>query len=177
MIVVMTQRIGKMMSKIKQGFTLIELMIVIAIIAIIAAIAYPSYQNYTKRAKRLEVQSYLMELSHRLASYKLVNRSFKDASMTVIGGNANFPNSGSQTYTITLTDDVGATLGSGAENGTTWRLVATPTGGQAGLGAVTLTHTGQQCWYKNNDSPNFMSRLGGGGEIIPPDTCSSWEDR
>ena len=60
MIVVMTQRIGKMMSKIKQGFTLIELMIVIAIIAIIAAIAYPSYQNYTKRAKRIEVQSYLM---------------------------------------------------------------------------------------------------------------------
>jgi type IV pilus assembly protein PilA len=50
------------MKKIQQGFTLIELMIVVAIIGILAAVAIPAYQDYTAKAQGSEVYSLLSGL-------------------------------------------------------------------------------------------------------------------
>ena len=45
------------------GFTLIELMIVVAIIGILAAIAYPSYQEYTRKTKRVDAQAEMVNIA------------------------------------------------------------------------------------------------------------------
>ena len=61
------------MKKLQQGFTLIELMIVVAIIGILAAVALPAYQDYTVRAKASEV--ILAASSCRTAITELVQTS------------------------------------------------------------------------------------------------------
>ncbi len=62
------------------GFTLIELMIVVAIVAILAAIALPAYNNYVARSKLAEAYSELSGLSLSMQQYYQDNRSYKDVT-------------------------------------------------------------------------------------------------
>jgi type IV pilus assembly protein PilE len=58
------------------GFTLIELMVVIAIVGIIAAVAYPSYLQYPRRSARAEAQSYLSGVATLQQQYLVDKRSY-----------------------------------------------------------------------------------------------------
>ena len=51
--------------KINRGFTLVELMIVVAIVAILAAIGYPSYQNSVQKSRRADGRAALQEAAAR----------------------------------------------------------------------------------------------------------------
>jgi type IV pilus assembly protein PilE len=59
-----------------RGFTLIEVMIVVAIVAILVAVAYPSYQNYVVRTNRAEAQNFLVELASRQEQYLANARAY-----------------------------------------------------------------------------------------------------
>lgn len=129
----------------RQGFSLIELMIVIAIIGIIAAIAYPSYTQYVLRAHRADVQAEMINIAQKMESRKLANNSYlnSDASkntITAIYGSSTSPQQGTPLYNLAF-----STL-----NATTWVLTATPiaTGQQSGNGIICLNDQGQKFWVK-----------------------------
>ncbi|MBI3381243.1 MAG: type IV pilin protein [Aquabacterium sp.] len=63
-----------------RGFTLVELMIVIAIIGILGALAYPSYTNNVARGRRADAQKALLEASQFMQRYYVANNSYADSN-------------------------------------------------------------------------------------------------
>ena len=101
-------------KKTQQGFTLIELMIVIAIVGILAAIALPAYQDYTVRAKMSEVIATIAEAKTTIAEYA-ANKGSMPVNAAQAGintdSNGNFVASatytgtaGTGTYTVTASN-------------------------------------------------------------------------
>lgn len=133
-----------MKRKSAQGFTLIELMIVVAIVAIIAAVAYPSYTEHVRRSKRAECAGVMTMAANMLErNYSRVNTYVNTPNLP-----ATCPaDAGGTTYNIRY----------GNLTATTFTITATPAGAQAGdkCGNLTLTHTGakgstnltvNECW-------------------------------
>lgn len=99
------------MKKVQQGFTLIELMIVVAIIGILAAVAIPSYQNYTKKAKFTEVTQGTQALKTAL---EVCGQDFGTFAPNCVQGTNGVPadltaaDTGGNKYLNTLTTTAGA---------------------------------------------------------------------
>lgn len=72
----------------QNGFTLLELMIVVAIIAIISSIAYPSYMQYVVSTKRTTAASALLRIADRQQQFFMDNKRYA-ADLTNLGFAAN----------------------------------------------------------------------------------------
>jgi type IV pilus assembly protein PilE len=148
----------RMRKRHPHGFTLVELMIVVAIVAILAAIAVPQYRKYVQKSNRATAKSALLDLSRREETYYSTNNSYT-LNLVSLGYNnitnnqIQVPNSSNPTYTIAFTAP--ATSGSSAS---TYTASATPTGSQTGDGCGTYsvdylgnqlpatTSGGSSCW-------------------------------
>jgi type IV pilus assembly protein PilE len=123
----------------QRGFTLIELMIVVAIVGILAAIAYPSYQEHIRRANRADAQASLMELAQFMErNYTRLGRYTTDTTGTAPTlPFATSPKDGGRAiYDLSLS----------TVTATSYTLQAAPRAGgpMAGdrCGSLTLTNTG-----------------------------------
>ncbi|MDD3448213.1 MAG: type IV pilin protein [Gammaproteobacteria bacterium] len=137
-----------MNKRVAKGFTLIELMIVVAVVAILASIAYPSYVDQVRKSRRAEAQSLMLEDAQWLERQFTANSSYMDVSVdppvvpTLPIDQS--PRDGTARYNIGV-----------AATATTFTLTATPQGDQTNdrCGTMTVDQTGArtpavpaECW-------------------------------
>ncbi|QID19733.1 type IV pilin protein [Nitrogeniibacter mangrovi] len=127
-----------------RGFTLIEVMIVVAILGIIAAIAYPNYTQYVQRSRRNECEGQMTSMAAALERRYSTSGAYNSAAAPAFTCPAD---GGTATYNLAA-----------ALAADTFTITATPQGPQTGdkCGNLTLTQTGAkgatggtiaECWH------------------------------
>ncbi len=136
---------------IHKGFTLIELMIVVAIIGIISAIAYPSYMDTVRKSNRAEAKTELVDLAQRLqrcyTTYGKFNDDKRCSVYQDLTDGTKVKSRGSAFYEIGVED---------VADSTTYTLVATAVKApqtedtRGGCNVLRLNHLGErapaECW-------------------------------
>ena len=122
-------------QKRQQGFTLVEVLIVVAIVGILASIAIPSYREYLIRSNRTDAQAYLMELAQRQQQYLMDARAYAGDAETL---GASQPDSVGDNYDVVI--ETGS-------NPPTFTVTASPSSSiQSGDGDLSIDQAGVRAW-------------------------------
>ena len=138
------------------GFTLIELMIVVVVVAILAAIALPAYTQFVVRAERAEGVSAILDVLSQQERYRANNLAYADDDLLTEPRTADPPGLG-----LSGTSDEGRwSLAISADSATGYRVTATKVDGRADptcsplvidvvIGQAEVANgTPQQCWRR-----------------------------
>jgi type IV pilus assembly protein PilE len=142
-----------------QGFTLIEVMIVVAIIAILSAVALPSYRDYIVRGTLSDGRNQLATVAARMEQWYQDNRFYSNTSAGTTCGVTMPTATESPDFTISCA------IGSGANANQSYTLTATGTGPVSGF-TYTINNTGTRAtsavpagWTSN--ATCWITRKGG----------------
>jgi len=121
---------GRTHTRPQRGFTLIELMVVVAVVAILAAVAYPSYQDQVRKSRRGQAKAELVEYAQLAERHHTVQNTYEGFTLPTTQS----PRQGTAAYTIAIAN---VTQGG-------FTMTATPTPRQAAdrCGTLRINHAG-----------------------------------